>query len=178
MVSFIAFSLLLNWVLFTLTMVITQADIGIIQPMSKFMWNTRIMKMSNPPLSLMMKQYERKSFIMVLIWVLILNGGINLLMYVLGSTKIGLSIVFLQGVLMGNILGQADEKTKIYGVVTLIFELSAFTVSGCLGFYGRADLWWVSSILLAENAIAEACGVLVGAQGVPGVDAVREKQFK
>ncbi len=99
-------------------------------------------------------------------------------MFFLGATKFGVVIAPLQAFMIGNIISQADAKTRLYGTITVLFELNAFVIAACLGYWGRMDLWWAPALLLLGNAISEACGVLTDAEGVPGVTATNEQCYK
>lgn len=166
------------WMLFTVSMSLAEYGPASIAPFSRLMWNTRLTKMRTPPLSMMMKWYADKRLVPVFLFTLVMNGAMNILMFALGCTKVGMLIAPLQAFMIGNIIGQADAKTRLYGTITMLFELNAFAVSACLGYWGRFDLWWIPAILLFGNAVSESCGILADAEGVPGVTAIKEQRFK
>ena len=178
MLTFILSALFVCWMLFAVSMCLAEHNPPVIAPFSRLMWNTRLTKMSTPPLSIMMKWYADKKLLSVFIFTLGMNGLMNILMFVLGYTKVGVIIAPLQAFMIGNIIGQADAKTRLYGTITMLFELNAFAISACFGYWGRMDLWWIPAILLFGNAISEASGILADAQGVPGITAIKEQRFK
>lgn len=178
MLLFMLCALLFAWLIFTFALVWINVGTKTSDNLAKTLWNARIQKLSVPPFSVFMHVYEQKSYIKSFIMVLLINGVMNVFMYILGITKIGLLMIPVQAFVMGSLIGQGDAITKVYGVVTAAFELSAFTIACLLGFFGAYQYWWVPAILLVLNALTEAFGVLIGSQGVPGIDAVKNKEYK
>lgn len=106
-----------------------------------------------------------------------------------------LTVAGIQSLMMGAIIAQGDKRTKIFGVATAIFELSAFVISAGMGFcvtrywllanenftealQGVLTYWWIPLLLLLFNGLVEASGVLIGAKGVPGVQEVKNREYK
>lgn len=178
MLVFIFIALLIAWLIFTFALVWIQSGGKTSDNLAKYLWNARIKKLQMPPFSIFMKVYEEKSYLKSFVMVLLINGVMNVFMYLLGLTKIGILLIPVQAVMMGALIGQGDAITKVYGVVTAAFELSAFTVSCCLGFHLAYAYWWIPAILLFLNAVSEASGVLIGSQGVPGIQAVKNEEYK
>jgi len=143
-----------------------------------------------------MKVYEGKSYIKMCLAVIIANFAGHCVTFLMGLTLIGGVYFVVQVFLMGVLVAQGDPKTKMYGVVTAVFEVSAFTLTNGIGFlcswgaltsemgFGASVIStlksyiWVPMLLLIGNGIVEACGALIGAQGVPGVENVKNKRYK
>lgn len=86
-------------------------------------------------------------------------------------------MILIQPFMQGAVVGMEDDKTRLWGVFTAIFEVTGFIVSVCLGFYGELSLWWIPAIFLVINAGIEAGVTLAGIKGVPGVQAVKNKEY-
>jgi len=178
MFIFVLISTLLAWFIFTIGFIFVGTSFDKAKKLRRLLWNSRIDKLSKPPFSWFMKVYEDKSYIKSLIFVLLLNAPMHILMFFLGYIKIGLVMIIIQPFMMGAIVGMGDHKTRIYGVITAVFEVTGFVVSCSLGFLGQINLWWIPLVFLILNAIVEAGGVFVGVQGVPGIEAVKNKLYK
>lgn len=178
MMVFILAALLAAWLLFTFAMAWINLEAKTPRRLARTLWNARIAKLRRPPFSLFMRVYEDKNYLLSFLMVLLINGVMNVFMYLAGLCKIGLLFIPVQAFTMGAVIGMADPVTKVYGVVTAAFELSAFTISCCLGFWGALSWWWVPAVCLALNAASEAAGVLIGAQGFPGVQAVKNEEYR
>lgn len=175
---FVLFAIIFAWFTFTFAFAFIGTTFTKAQKLDKFLWNGRIEKLQKPPFSLFLKAYESKNYFLSFIMVIICNIPGHLMMFVFGASKIGLLMIIVQPFMQGAIVGMGDEKTRVYGVVTSIFEVTGFVTSCCLGFFWAVELWWIPAIFLILNAIVEASGVLIGAQGVPGVEAVKNKLYK
>ncbi|MEW9125216.1 MAG: hypothetical protein AB2421_21070 [Thermotaleaceae bacterium] len=178
MASFILVAILLAWFLFTFAFAFVGTSLEKAERLTKILWNGRINKMGNPPFSWFMNAYENKSYIKSFFFVLIFNAFGHVAMFLLGYIKIGLVMIIIQPFMQGALVGMGDEKTRLYGVITAVFEVSGFIISCSLGFFGAINYWWIPAIFLVLNALVEASGVLIGAQGVPGIEAVKNKQYK
>lgn len=178
MLSFILAALIFAWFSFTFAFAFVGTTFTKAQKLTTFLWNSRIDKMQKSPFSWFIKAYENKNYFRSFLLVLICNIPGHLMMFLFGATKIGLLMIFIQPFMQGALVGMGDEKTRLYGVVTAMFEVTGFVISCCLGFFWMIELWWIPAIFLVLNAIVEASGVLIGAQGVPGVDAVKNKLYR
>lgn len=178
MVNFILFSLIIAWFTFTFAFAFVGTTFGKAQKLTTFLWNERINKLQKPPFSWFMKVYEEKNYFLSLILVLVCNIPGHLMMFLLGATKIGLLMIIIQPFMQGALVGMGDQKTRLYGIVTAMFEVTGFVISCCIGFFWAIEYWWIPIIFLIMNGIVEACGVLIGAQGVPGVEAVKNKLYR
>lgn len=178
MLIFILFATILAWFTFTFAFAFIGTTFTKAQRLTKFLWNGRIDKLKKPPFSLFLRVYEKKSYFLSFIMVVICNIPGHLMMFLFGATKIGLIMIIIQPFMQGAIVGMGDEKTRIYGIVTAMFEVTGFVISCCLGFFWTLELWWLSVIFLLLNGIVEASGVLIGAQGVPGIEAVKNNLYK
>lgn len=98
-------------------------------------------------------------------------------MFLFGLIKIGVVMTLVQPFLQGAVVGMGDDKTRLWGVFTAVFEVSGFVVTCCLGIFSRIDLWWLSALFLLLNGVIEAGGVLGGVTGVPGKQAVEHKEY-
>lgn len=175
---FILILVFLTWVLFIIGFMFIGTSFNKAKKLEWLLWNSRIDKLSKPPFSWFMKAYEDKSYIKSLIFVLLLNLPMHIVMFILGYLKIGIVLIIIQSFMMGAIVGMGDNKTRLYGVITAIFEVTGFALSCSLGFFGRFHLWWMPLIFLVLNAIVEAGGVFIGVEGVPGIEVVKNKLYK
>ena len=178
MLSFILISLLIAWILFTIGFTFIGTSFDKAKKLEVLFWNARIKKLSKPPFLWFMKVYENKKYIKSLIFVLVLNFHMHVAMFILGYIKIGIVMIIIQPFMMGVIVGMGDDKTRLYGVITSIFEVTGFVLSCLFGFFGQFHLCWISIIFLLLNAIVEAGGIFLGVEGVPGIEAVKNKLYK
>lgn len=178
MLIFLLAALLVGWIIFTFAFAWIGTEFPLAQKLEKSLWNQRIDRLQTPPYSYFMKAYEEKNYLKSALFVMLCNAPMHLVLYVLGYFKIGLVLVVVQCFLMGCLVGMGDDKTRVYGIVTAVFEVSSFILSGCFGLFGLWRFWWVSALLLVCNGLVEAIGTCIGATGVPGAEAVREKQYK
>lgn len=178
MLSFILISILIGWFMFTFAFAFVGTSFEKAQNLTRILWNGRIDKMDKPPFSWFMNAYEEKNYFKSFVLVLTCNAPGHIAMFLLGYTKIGLIMIIIQPFMQGALVGMGDEKTRLYGVITAVFEVSGFIISCSLGFWGAVKFWWIPTIFLVLNALVEASGVLIGAQGVPGIEAVKNKQYK
>lgn len=177
MLSFILSALLVAWILFTVGLCFIGTQLKIAVKLKKILWNGRIDKLGKPPFSMFLKAYEENSFIKSFFLVLLCNAPGHIAMFLLGYIKVGLVMMIIQPFMQGAVVGMGDNKTRFWGVITAIFEVSGFIVSCCIGFWGRITLWWIPVLFLLGNALIEAGGTLSGVQGVPGVQAVKNKEY-
>lgn len=178
MLSFILISIILAWFLFTFAFAFAGTSYDKAQKLTRFLWNARIDKMGNPPFSWFLDAYSNKSYIKSFIFVIIINAFGHMAMFIFGYLKIGLVMIIIQPFMQGALVGMGDEKTRLYGVVTAFFEVTGFIISCGLGYFGAIEFWWISAAFLVLNALVEAGGVFIGAQGAPGAAAVKNKQYK
>lgn len=177
MLQFALIAQILGWISFFFGFYLIGTQISTAKSLKKLLWNGRIDKLGKPPFSLFLQAYENKNYFQSFLMVLICNAPGHFFMYFLGSVKIGLIMVVIQPFMQGCVVGMGDKKTRLWGVFTAIFEVTSFIISTCLGFFGAFHLWWIPSILLFLNALIEAGGTLAGVQGVPGVQAVKNKEY-
>lgn len=165
------------WIAFTFGFSFIGTQFTSAKRLKKQLWNGRIDKLGKAPFSLFMRAYDKKSYVLSFIMVLICNAPGHVVMFLLGYVKVGLVMILVQPFLQGAVVGMGDDKTRLWGVTTAVFEVTGFIVSVCLGFWGALNLWWISALFLVLNALIEAGGVLVGVQGVPGAQAVQNKEY-
>lgn len=177
MIVFILSVLLLAWVSFTIGFCLIGTQLSLAKRIKKQLWNGRIDKLGKPPFSLFLRAYAEKNYIKTFGMVLICNIPGHIAMFLFGLIKIGVVMMLVQPFLQGAVVGMGDDKTRLWGVLTAIFEVSGFIVSCCLGFFARLDFWWIPAVFLLLNAVIESGGVLVGVTGVPGKKAVEHKEY-
>lgn len=193
--TIIFFLLTVAWMIFSIALCYIDLKSDRSIKLEKFLWNARIDEFNKKPFTYIMKAYEEKSYFKTFLWVIALNLMMNIAMFAMGLLLIGVLIAGVQAFMMGAIIAQGDGKTKMFGVLTAIFELSAFTISSGMGFLVTRNwllagmnftaafqdvsrYWWIPALLLLSNGLVEASGVLIGAKGVPGVEAVKNKAYK
>lgn len=177
MLVFTMGALLAGWIAFTVGFCLIGTETKTAKGMKKQLWNGRIDKLGKPPFSLFLRAYEKKSYLMSFLMVLICNIPGHIVLFLAGFIKVGVILTIVQPFLQGAVVGMGDDKTRLWGVFTAVFEVSGFIVSCCIGFWGMLELWWIPAIFLIVNALVEAGGTLAGVQGVPGPQAVREKAY-
>lgn len=177
MIVFILSVLLLAWVSFTIGFCLIGTQMNFAKRIKKQLWNGRIDKLGKPPFSLFLRAYAEKKYIKSFVMVLICNIPGHIAMFLFGLIKIGVVMIIVQPFLQGAVVGMGDDKTRLWGVFTAVFEVSGFVVTCCLGIFFRIDLWWLSALFLLLNGVIEAGGVLVGVTGVPGKQAVEHKEY-
>ncbi len=162
------------------------------------LWNGRIDRLARPPYSwLMTAMFEKKWYAATALLVMALNLPMLVFNFLLGMT--GLSVVFspVQGFVMGALVAMGDALTRRYGTATAVFELTGFSLSAGLG--AMVSVRWITTnmtladsweqmltsgllllpfLFLIGNGLVEAAGIQLGATGVPGIDAVREKRYR
>ena len=175
--EFVLTACLAAWILFTAGFCLIGTGLEIAVRFKKMLWNGRIEKMEKPPFSVFLRVYGERHYLKSFLMVLVCNIPGHLRMFLLGCVKIGAIMILVQPFMQGAVVGMGDDKTRIWGVFTAVFEVSGFVVSCCLGIWGRIDLWWISGVLLLLNAAAEAGGTLAGVTGVPGIRAVKNREF-
>lgn len=177
MLVLIVSALLIAWISFTVGFCLIGTELQGPKKIKKQLWNGRIDKLGKPPFSLFLRAYAEKSYIKSFIMVLVCNIPGHIGMFLFGFIKIGAVMLLIQPFMQGAVVGMGDDKTRAWGVLTAIFEVSGFVVSCCLGFFSRIDLWWISALFLLLNAAVEAGGVVVGVTGVPGIRAVENREY-
>lgn len=177
MLLFILAVELVAWVAFTFGFCLVGTRLPLALKLKRWLWNGRIDKLGKPPFSLFLQEYEKKNTIKSFFLVLVCNAPGHIAMFFLGFLKIGLVMAFVQPFMQGAVVGMGDDKTRLWGVLTAVFEVTGFVVTLCLGVWNAFHLWWVPVIFLFMNALVEAGGVLAGVQGVPGPKAVKEKEY-
>ncbi len=178
MLTFILIAIIFSWFVFTFAFAFIGTNFSKAHSLNKFLWNSRIDKLGKPPFSLFLKAYENKNYFLSFVMVFVCNIPGHVMMFLFGMTKIGLVMLVIQPFMQGALVGMGDDKTRLYGVVTAVFEVTGFVVSCCLGFFMAVEFWWIPLLFLLLNSAVEASGVLIGAQGVPGVEAVKNKLYK
>lgn len=171
-------STLVGWIVFIIGFAYIDTSFQKAKQLNRWLWNSRLDKLSHPPYLWFMNAYDGKEFIKTISYIMLFNGIMHSVMFLLGYFKIGLVMIVIQPFMMGSIIGMGDDKTKLYGIVTALFEVTGFIISCSLGFLGRIDLWWIPAIFLVLNAVIEASGMFIGVQGVPGMDAIKGKKYK
>lgn len=177
MITLVLSILLAAWISFTTGFCLIGTQMPLAQRIKKQLWNGRIDKLGKPPFSLFLQAYAEKNYLKSLIMVLVCNIPGHIGMFLFGFIKIGIIMVLIQPFMQGAVVGMGDDKTRLWGVFTAVFEVSGFGVTCCLGFFSRIDLWWISALFLLFNAVIEAGGALVGITGVPGRQAVVHKEY-
>lgn len=177
MLVFILSALFIGWISFTCGFCLIGTEFKIARKIKKQLWNGRIDKLGKPPFSLFLQAYAKKDYIKSLAFVLICNIPGHIVMFLLGFIKIGVIMIIIQPFMQGAVVGMGDDKTRVWGVFTAIFETSGFIISCCLGFFSRIDLCWIPVLFLLVNAVIEAGGVFAGVTGVPGIQAVKNKEY-
>lgn len=183
------------WVSFFLGMVFILLKTDLSIRFEKYLWNSRIEKLNKKPFSIFIKAYEQQNYIKSLIMVFLINFPMVIFMFLMGLSIVGVLFVIIQSFMMGSIIIQGDKKNRIFGIATVIFELNAFATSCIAGFLvsvyavfsnisfiqsiaNIANYLWIPILLLFLNSVVEAGGSLVGANGIPGVDNVKNKNYK
>lgn len=169
--------MLIAWMLFTFGFCLIGTKFERCKKLKKQLWNGRIDKLGKFPFSIFLTVYDKKNYLGSVLMVLICNVPGHIFMFLFGYIKIGLIMIIIQPFIQGAVVGMGDDKTRLWGVFTAIFEVTGFIVSCCIGFWGAIDLWWIPAIFLISNALVEAGGTLLGVQGVPGAQAVKNKEF-
>ncbi len=177
MLKFNLLAVLIGWFAFTMGFCLIGTQFDTAKRLKKQLWNGRIDKLGKPPFSVFLDAYENKSYIKSFLMVLVCNAPGHVAVFLLGFLKIGIIMVIIQPFLQGAVVGMGDDKTRVWGVLTALFEVTGFITSICLGFWGAYRLWWIPASILMLNALVEAGGVLVGAKGVPGLQAVKNKEY-
>lgn len=177
MFYFILFSVLAAWIVFTLGFCLIGTQLDVAQMLKKQLWNGRIDKLGKSPFSIFLRVYEQKSYLKSFLMVLLCNAPGHIAMLLFGFLKVGIIMIIIQPFMQGAVVGMGDDKTRLWGVITAVFEVTGFVVSNCLGFWSAFHLWWISAVFLVINALMEAGGVLAGVQGVPGAQAVQNKEY-
>lgn len=170
-------TLLIAWIAFTFGFCFISTHFDNAVQFKKQLWNGRIDKLSKQPFSLFMKAYESKNYIKSFLMVVVCNFLGHLIMFLSGYIKIGFIMILIQPFMQGAVVGMGDDKTRMWGVFTAVFEVSGLILSCCLGFMGNIEYLWISMLLLILNGIIEAGGIYVGVKGVPGIDAVKGKTY-
>ncbi len=177
MLQFILLAEIAAWFTFTLGFCLIGTQLNVAKRIKKQLWNGRIDKLGKPPFSIFMDVYEKKSYFKSFLMVLVCNAPGHIAMFLLGFIKIGIIMIIVQPFMQGAVVGMGDDKTRIWGVLTAFSEVTGFIVSICLGFWGAFHLWWIPVIFLVLNALIEAGGALAGIKGVPGTQAVKNKEY-
>lgn len=177
MLLFILFAEIAAWIVFTLGFCLSGTQLDIAKRLKKQLWNGRIDKLGKPPFSVFLQVYEKKSYVKSFLMVLVCNAPGHIAMFFLGFIKIGVVMLIIQPFMQGAVVGIGDDKTRLWGVITAAFEVTGFVVSNCLGFWGAFNLWWIPAVFLVLNALIEAGGTLAGIEGVPGAQAVKNKEY-
>lgn len=177
MIVFVLSALLAAWISFTTGFCLIGTQLSLAKKIKKQLWNGRIDKLGKPPFSLFLQAYAEKRYLKSLVMVLVCNIPGHIAMFLFGFVKIGIVMVFIQPFMQGAVVGMGDDKTRLWGVFTAVFEVSGFVVTCCLGFFARLDLWWISAVFLLLNAVIEAGGAPAGVTGVPGRQAVEHKEY-
>lgn len=177
MVRFILIAQVAAWIAFTIGFCLIGTEFDTAKRLKKSLWNGRVDKLGKPPFSAFQKAYGEKRYFKSFLMVMLCNAPGHIALFLLGYLKIGLVLLLVQPFLQGAVVGMGDDKTRFYGVITAVFEVSGFVVSCCLGFFEAVSLWWIPAAFLVLNALVEAGGVLVGVRGVPGAQAVRDKEY-
>ena len=177
MLQFILAVEIIGWIAFTFGFCLIATQFGTAQKLKKQLWNGRIDKLGKLPFSLFLQVYEQKKYVRSFLMVLVCNAPGHIVLFFAGFLKIGLVMAAVQPFLQGSVVGMGDDKTRLWGVFTAVFETTGFIVSICLGFWGAFHLWWVSLLFLILNALVEAGGTLIGVGGVPGAQAVKNKEY-
>lgn len=175
--SFIWIAGLVGWVCFIAGFCLIGTRLDTAKKLKKSLWNGRIDKLGKLPFSLFLRVYEEKRYWKSFLMVLVCNLPGHIAMFLFGFIKVGIVMIAIQPFMQGAVVGMGDKKTRVYGCITAIFEVSGFILSCCFGFFGAVSLWWVSAVFLLFNALVEAGGVLAGVQGVPGSQAVQNKEY-
>jgi hypothetical protein len=100
----------------------------------KFLWNSRIEKMQYPPFTMIMKLAERKNPVIGL-WVITTNVFMVLVEFLLGVLIVGPIFLAFQGFMVGGLIAQADNKTKVFSIFVLVFELGSFASACGIGLF-------------------------------------------
>lgn len=169
--------MIVGWIAFTFGFCLIETQLSVAKDLKKHLWNSRIDMLEKPPFSLFLKVYNEKNYLKSLAMVIVCNIPGHIFMFAMGFVKIGVAMIVIQPFMQGCVVGMGDDKTRIWGVITAVFEVAGFVVSNCIGFFGRFDLLWISGVFLILNAIVEAGGTLIGVQGVPGEKAVKNKEY-
>lgn len=177
MLLFILICSFAAWLSFTIGFCFIGTELTRAKSFKKYLWNGRIDKLGKPPFSFFLQAYESKNYFRSFLMVLLCNAPGHILLFCLGYLKIGLVLVLIQPFMQGAVVGMGDDKTRLWGVITAIFEVTGFIVSCCLGFLGAIKLWWIPVLFLVLNALVEAGGTILGVQGVPGAQAVKNKEY-
>lgn len=177
MFQFILIVEIAAWIAFTFGFCLMGTGFQKALKLKKLLWNGRIDKLGKPPFSYFMKAYEEKRYFKSFLMVLICNVPGHIFMFLFGFIKIGLAMAVIQPFMQGAVVGMGDDRTRLWGVITAVFETTGFVVTCCLGFYGAIELWWISAVFLVLNALVEAGGTLAGVRGVPGAAAVKNKEY-
>lgn len=177
MLTLILSTLLIAWIAFIFGFCFISTHFDNAVQFKKQLWNGRIDKLSKQPFSLFMKAYESKNYIKSFLMVVVCNFLGHLIMFLSGYIKIGFIMILIQPFMQGAVVCMGDDKTRMWGVFTAVFEVSGLILSCCLGFMGNIEYLWISMLLLILNGIIEAGGIYVGVKGVPGIDAVKGKTY-
>lgn len=174
---FILSTILSAWIVFTFGFCFISTHFDHARQFKKLLWNGRIDKLNKQPFSLFMKAYENKNYMKAFLMVIVCNLFGHILMFLLGYIKIGFIMILIQPFMQGAVVGMGDDRTRMWGIFTAIFEVSSLILSCCLGFIGNIEYLWISMLLLIINGLVEAGGIYVGVKGVPGIDAVKGKIY-
>lgn len=177
MFIFILSTILIAWIAFIFGFCFISTHFDQACQFKKQLWNGRIDKLNKQPFSSFMKAYASKNYMKSFLMVIVCNLLGHMIMFLSGYIKIGFIMILIQPFMQGAVVGMGDDKTRMWGIFTAIFEVSGLILSCCLGFMGTIEYWWLSMLLLILNGIVEAGGIYVGIKGVPGIDAVKDKTY-
>lgn len=178
MLSFILCAFLIAWITFTFGFCFINTNFNHACQLKKMLWNGRIDKLGMPPFTYFMQAYERKNYLYSFLMVLFCNFLGHLMMFLLGYIRFGIVMILIQPFMQGAVIGMGDDKTRMWGLFTAVFEVSGLILSCCLGFMGGFNYLWISLLLLILNGFIEAGGIWAGVEGVPGIEAVKHKMYK
>lgn len=171
-------ALFFAWAVFSIAMALGGAPFPAAKWLTKTLYNARISLNNWQPFKLYISACRSKRYLFVFLWALCRGLATAGLYYWLGSIKLGLAFLVLQPLAQGILAGAGEPKTRLYAAFTALFSLTALVLCCCLGAMAKPALLWLPALLLTANAGWVTLGMHIGAEGVPGVDAIAAQAYR